>query len=179
LVFTNTQKCAIYLYFWDIPWFMLMWIVIISLLLIGLVLIIAELVFIPGTTVVGLLGLVFTIVGIVISYSHFGSDIGFYVLLVTLATSLAALFYSFRSGAWAKFSLKSSSDSKVNEGIMNAIHIGDEGVTVSTLRPIGKAEFNSKTFEVKTSGNYINSGEKVKITHIESHQIVVEPLNSL
>ena len=157
---------------------MLMWIIIISLLLIGLALIIVELVFIPGTTVVGLLGLIFAIVGIVISYNHFGSDIGFYILLGTLATSLVALFYSFRSGAWKKFSLKSSMDSKVNEGIMDSLHVGDEGITVSTLRPIGKAEFNSKTFEVKTSGNYVERGEKVKITQIESHQIVVETLNS-
>jgi membrane-bound ClpP family serine protease len=157
---------------------MLMWIIVISLLLIGLTLIIVELVFIPGTTVVGLLGLIFAIVGIVISYSHFGNDIGFYILLATLASTLAALFYSFRSGAWSKFSLKSSISSKVNEGIMASLQIGDEGITVSTLRPMGKAEFNSKTFEVKTSGNYIERGEKVRITQIESHQIVVEPIKS-
>jgi membrane-bound ClpP family serine protease len=157
---------------------MLMWIIVISLLLIGLTLIIVELVFIPGTTVVGLLGLIFAIVGIVISYSHFGNDIGFYILLATLASTLAALFYSFRSGAWSKFSLKSSINSKVNEGIMASLQIGDEGITVSTLRPMGKAEFNSKTFEVKTSGNYIERGEKVRITQIESHQIVVEPIKS-
>jgi len=155
---------------------MLMWIIVLSLLLIGLMLIIVELVFIPGTTVVGLLGLVFAIVGVVISYSHFGNDIGFYILLSTLAATLLALFYSFRSGAWSKFSLKSSINSKVNEGIMASVQIGDEGITVSTLRPMGKAEFNSKTFEVKTSGNYIERGEKVKITQIESHQIVVEPI---
>ena len=153
-----------------------MWIIVISLLLIGLTLIIVELVFVPGTTVVGLLGLIFAIVGIVISYSHFGDDIGFYILLATLAATLAALFYSFRSGAWSKFSLKSSINSKVNEGMMASLQIGDEGITVSTLRPIGKAEFKSKTFEVKTSGNYIERGEKVKITQIESHQIVVEPI---
>ena len=156
---------------------MLMWIIIISLLLIGLALIIVELVFIPGTTVVGLLGLIFSIVGIVISYNHFGNDVGFYMLLGTLGLTLATLFYSFRSGAWSKFSLKSSMDSKVNEGMMATVQIGDEGITLSTLRPIGKAEFNSKTYEVKTSGNYVDRGEKVKITQIESHQIVVEPIN--
>lgn len=157
---------------------MLMWIIILSLLLIGLALIIVELVFVPGTTVVGLLGLIFAIVGIVISYSHFGTDVGFYIMLAMLATTLGTLFYSFRSGAWSRFSLKSSIDSKVNEGIMAAVHVGDEGITISTLRPIGKAEFNSKTFEVKTSGNYVDRGAKVKITQIESHQIVVEPINS-
>ena len=156
---------------------MLMWIIILSLLLIGLALIIVELVFIPGTTVVGLLGLAFSIAGIVITYSHFGSTIGFYLLLGSLVTTLTAMFIAFRTGAWNRFAHKSSIDSKVNEGIMSAVNIGDEGVTLSTLRPMGKAEFNNKTFEVKTAGNYIDRGEKVKITHIESHQIVVEPIN--
>src|SRR5215216_445101 len=108
---------------------MLMWILIIALLSIGLLLVIVELVFIPGTTVVGLLGLIFTIIGIVISYNHLGKDVGFYVLMGTLVTALAALFYSFRSGAWKKFALKSSIDSKVNEGLTDNIQIGDEGRT--------------------------------------------------
>src|SRR5687768_11921605 len=95
-----------------------MWIIIIALLTIGIGLIIVELVFIPGTTVVGLLGLIFSIVGIVISYNYFGNDVGFYILIGTLVTTLIALFYSFRSGAWTRFSLKSSMDSKVNEGML-------------------------------------------------------------
>jgi membrane-bound ClpP family serine protease len=156
---------------------MIMWIVILSLLLIGLSLIIVELVFIPGTTIVGLLGLIFTIVGIVISYNYFGRDIGLYILTGTLVTSLVALFYSFRSGAWSRFSLKSSSDSKVNEGINDALQSGDEGITISALRPIGKAMFHEKTFEVKTSGNYLEQGQRVKIVQIQSSQIIVEPLN--
>lgn len=154
-----------------------MWIIILSLLLIGLSLIIVELVFIPGTTVVGLLGLIFTIVGIVISYNYFGKDIGFYILSGTLVTSLVALFYSFRSGAWTRFSLKSSIDSKVNEGMNDVLHAGDEGITMSALRPIGKALFHDKTFEVKTSGNYLEQGQRVKIVRVLSSQIIVEPLN--
>ena len=77
---------------------MFMWIIIISLLAIGLSLIIVELVFIPGTTVVGLLGLIFTIVGIVVSYRHFGDDIGFYILIGTGVYHVggAILKFSFR-----------------------------------------------------------------------------------
>lgn len=154
-----------------------MWIIILALLVIGLVLIIVELVFIPGTTLVGLLGLIFSTVGVVISYNHLGSEVGFYVLMATLAATVVAVAYSFRSGMWNKFSLKSSIDSKVNEGMLNELKVGDEGLTLSTLRPIGKAEFNQQTFEVKTLGNYIEHGQRVKIAQIHSHQIVVELLN--
>jgi membrane-bound ClpP family serine protease len=156
---------------------MLMWIIILALLVIGLGLVIVELVFIPGTTVVGLLGLIFTGTAVIISYNHFGSDVGFFVLMGTLVATLVALFYSFRTGAWTKFSLKSSNDGKVNEGLLSDLHIGDEGVTVSTLRPIGKAEFRNRIFEVKTLGSYIEQGQPVKITQIYSNQIVVEPIN--
>ena len=156
---------------------MLMWIIILSLLLIGLALIIVELIFIPGTTVVGLLGLIFAITGIVISYSHFGNDIGFYILLGTIAATAAAIVYSFRSGAWSRFSLKSSIDGKVNEGMMQNFQIGDEGVTISTLRPFGKATFKDKTMEVKTSGDYVEQGQKVKIIHMDLNQITVQPIN--
>ncbi len=155
---------------------MLMWIIILSLLLIGLALIIVELIFIPGTTVVGLLGLIFTITGIAISYNHFGNDVGFYILLATIATTVGTVIYSFRSGAWSRFSLKSSNDGKVNEGMIQDFHVGDEGITISTLRPFGKATFNDKTMEVKTSGDYVEHGQKVKITHIELNQITVQPI---
>lgn len=156
---------------------MLMWILIFALLAIGLFLIIAELIFIPGTTIVGLLGFAFAAVGIVISYRHYGSNIGLYILLGMSATTLLTLVYSFRSNAWSKFSLKTSSDSKVNEGLMTSLIIGEEGKTISTLRPIGKAEFQNRQFEVKTTGDYLETGKRIRIIQIKSHQITVEPIN--
>jgi membrane-bound ClpP family serine protease len=155
---------------------MFMWVIIISLLAIGLGLIIVELVFIPGTTVVGLLGVIFTIVGIVVSYRHFGNDVGFYILVGTGVSTLLALFFSFRSGAWNRFSLKSSIDSKVNQDMLKVLNIGDEGTTRSALRPSGTAEFANQNYEVRTTGSFVDSGIRVKIVQIMSNQIIVEPL---
>lgn len=151
-----------------------MWIIIISLIIIGLVLFVVEVIFIPGTTVVGILGLVFMAVGVVVSYRHFGSDIGLYVLVGSAIGTLAALIYSFRSGAWERYSLKDSISSKVNEGLTDKLAVGDEGITVSTLRPSGKAEFKNELFEVRTSGHYIQPATRVRIISIEGMQIVVE-----
>src|SRR5688572_19490484 len=153
-----------------------MWLVISALILAGLLLIIVEIVFIPGTTVVGLLGLIFTIVGIVFSYSHFGTEIGFYVLLGTTLTTAGTLFLSFRKGAWKKFSHQSAIDSKVNEGMADHLAAGVEGVSISALRPMGSAEFNGKIFEVKTNGEFVDNGVKLKIIKIRSNDILVEPI---
>jgi membrane-bound ClpP family serine protease len=157
---------------------MLMWIVIISLLLIGLILLIVEVVFIPGTTVVGLLGVAFSIIGVVAGYNQFGQTVGFYLLMSTLVITAIALFFSFRSGMWQMFSLQSTITSKVNEGKHASLTVGDTGITTSTLKPSGKAEFKNEVFEVRSTGNYVEPQTKVKIVSIDIQQIIVEPTNS-
>ncbi len=158
---------------------MVMWIIIISLITIGLVLLVVEVIFIPGTTVVGILGVIFMAVGVVISYRHFGNDVGLYVLLGAGTSTVAAVIYSFRSGAWDKFSLKDAINSRVNEGLTDQLSVGDEGTTVSTLRPFGKAEFKNELFEVRTTGHYLKPGTRVRIVSIDGLQILVEEIQQV
>jgi membrane-bound ClpP family serine protease len=153
-----------------------MWLIIAALIVAGIVLIIAEVVFIPGTTVVGLLGAIFMIAGVVFAYKQYGNDTGFYVLLGTGFATGAALYLSFRSGAWNKLSNKSAIKSKVNEGLTSHLAEGEEGITVSALRPIGTADFHGKIFEVKTNGEYVSNAIKIKIVKIRVNDILVEPI---
>lgn len=154
-----------------------MWILILALLLIGLALIVVEVVFVPGTTIVGILGVIFLGAAIMSSYRNYGSETGFYILVGTSAVTALTLFLSFRSEAWLRFANKSSIDSRVNEGITAALALGDEGTAVSTLKPMGKAQFKDREFEVKTLGDYVDVGTKVKIVHLQANQIIVKPVN--
>lgn len=151
--------------------------VVIALIAVGMVLLVVEVIFIPGTTVVGILGLVFIIVGVAFSYGEFGSEIGNYTLGASATGFAVALYLSFRKGAWKRFSLKTSIESKVNEGMTLALKPGNEGVAVSALRPMGTAEFDGKIFEVKTNGDYLAAGSKVKVVQIQSNDILVEPIS--
>jgi membrane-bound ClpP family serine protease len=65
----------------------------------------------------------------------------------------------------------------VNEGSLNTLVVGLEGKTTSALRPIGKALLGEKEYEVKTAGDYLDSGSAVRIVKIISNQIIVEPIN--
>ena len=156
---------------------MIEWITVISLIVFGLALIVAEIIFVPGTTLVGVLGFAFLIVGVGLSFRYFGGEVGWITLGVSSVASGAILYYSFSANVWGKFSLQSSSDSKVNEGELDELKIGTEGQTISALRPIGKAELNNKTFEVKTLGEYLDSGKRIRVIKILSNQIFVEPIN--
>jgi len=156
---------------------MVEWLAVILLIFFGLGFIIAEIIFVPGTTLLGLFGLIFTIIGIIISYITFGAGVGTIVLIVSVLVGVGALVYSLKSGVWEKFALKGSINSKVNEGEKEDLQVGEEGITISSLRPIGKGEFKEKVYEVTTLGNYLTTGTNIRIVSIKNNKIIVEPIS--
>ena len=155
---------------------MVEWFIVLSLVVFGLALVVAEIVFVPGTTFVGIVGFVFMVLGTALSFRYFGSGIGWATTGGTAVVSGLTLYFAFKANVWGHFSLKSTSTSKVNDEILSSVAIGEEGITVSALRPSGKAELDHKTYEVRTMGNYVETGIRIRVKQIESHQIIVEPL---
>lgn len=153
------------------------WIIVIFLILFGLSLIVAEVIFVPGTTLVGILGFVLTGAGVYMGFTTFGESTGMWLLGLSLVAGLAALFYGLRSNAWTRFSLNSTSESRFNDEFVHQLGVGTIGKTISELRPQGKAEFNEQVYEVRSFGQYLESGTEVRIAKIESHIIFVEPLS--
>jgi len=152
------------------------WVSVLLLILCGIVLIIIELIFVPGTTVLGILGLVAMVGGIAMSFITFGAETGGWILAGSIIFSIVVLVYSLRSGTWQRFALKSSIDSKVNENEKSALNIGMEGKSVSDLRPIGTAEFLDKLYEVQTNGTYLEAGTRVAITNLVDNKIIVKSI---
>lgn len=152
------------------------WLVVAALILFGLLMVIAEIIFVPGTTLVGIIGAGFMIAGVVSSFSYFGEQGGWMTLGATVVTSVFILYYAFKSNVWGKFSLKTSISSKVNEGEMVGMAVGLEGVTISALRPSGKAEINDKAYEVKTNGSFVEVGTRIRVLKVNTNQIIVEPI---
>lgn len=153
-----------------------MWTIIFSLIFLGLVLVVIEVVFVPGTTVVGIIGVIFAGAGVIICYRHYGNEAGLYLLIGTSAVAAIALYLSFRSKAWTRFANKSAINSKVNEGKTLALRVGQEGIALSTLKPAGKAQFEDGEFEVRTLGDFVDAQTKVTIVSIQANQIIVKPL---
>ncbi|MBO3700787.1 NfeD family protein [Roseivirga sp. E12] len=154
------------------------WLAIILLTLVGLVLIYLELIFVPGTTILGLLGLALTGIGIYMAYERHGVTSGSIVLVASLLVTVIALVWSFRSNSWSKFSLKEQIRSKVNEHYTVDLRINMKGLAVSDLKPIGKAEFNNKAYEVTSHGHLIESGTEVEIIRLSGNKIIVESINT-
>lgn len=152
------------------------WITVIGLITIGVILIVVEIIFIPGTTVVGIGGFLFAIVGVFFGYKYFGNTTGNIILVSATVVTVVVTILSFRSNSWDRFSLKEQNTGKFNDDFKMALTIGTEGLTISSLKPVGKAIFNDQIMEVKSNGNFITENQKVKVIKTESNKIIVEPI---
>ena len=150
------------------------WVIIIFLLVLGLAFLVAEVIFVPGTTIVGIVGLIAMIYGIYHSYSTFGDTVGHWVLLGSGIAGVAAVVLSLRSKAWEKFSLNKRHLSRVNEDVPVTFKKGDRGEAISSLRPMGTAEFNGVQVEVTSTGGHISRGEKLEVVKVTDRKVYVE-----
>ena len=52
--------------------------------------------------------------------------------------------------------------------------VGDEGVAITRLNPIGNARFGEDLYEVRSRGEYLAEHSRLKIINIERDKITVE-----
>lgn len=150
------------------------WFIIISLILGGIILLLLEVLVIPGTTVVGLAGAGLIGTGIFFTFADYGVLIGSLVLFATLVVSIVSVVMALRSKTWKRAALNAEIDGKVNVINAELIHVGDEGLTISRLNPVGKALFNGEYYEVVSKDNLIDPNTAVMVVKIEGNKIIVK-----
>ncbi|MBW3466314.1 NfeD family protein [Arthrospiribacter ruber] len=150
------------------------WFILISLILVGVILVLTEIIFVPGTTLIGILGLLFSVAGIYYGFLAFGNELGWWILATTFTVNFALLFYGFHSGVWTKFALKDAITSRSFDDRLLGLEKGQEGKAVSDIKPIGKAEFGDLIYEVKSDSGFIRVGSTVFITKLEDNKIIVK-----
>ena len=151
-----------------------MWTVIVILILVGLLLMILEIIVIPGSGVVGIIGMASMIAGIWLAYTKQGVEAGHITLGITLAVNVIGLAFALRSKTWKKAMLKTVNSGKVNEIETEDIKIGQIGKTISRCAPMGKAQFNNTYYEVSTLSEFIDQGKEIEIIKISGNKIFVK-----
>jgi membrane-bound serine protease (ClpP class) len=174
------------------------WIVVFVL---GLALIAIELFVYPGTIALGIIGAALTIAAVIMAmvdlYPHPGRGFGLPSLPNPRALQLPLLqmviaMMGTALGAWMvsrylpKTSLYRSIVSMSASGVQSearqeeqrSIHLGQEGVALSTLRPGGKAQFGEEILDVMSQGDMVSKGTPVRIIGYSGTEAVVEVINS-
>ncbi|MBT9392983.1 hypothetical protein KLP40_07400 [Hymenobacter sp. NST-14] len=150
------------------------WLTIALLLFFGLAFLVAEVIFIPGTTVVGLVGFALLAAGIWFSYRDLGATTG-HVLLSASAVFIGALVYlGLRPRNLDKVALTQQNHGHVLDVRHADVLPGTVGRTLSALRPAGTVLFEEERREVTTRGEFVAAGADVRVIGIEHNRIVVQ-----
>lgn len=148
-------------------------ILIVGVILIGILLILLEILILPGM-IAGIIGALLVFFGIYQSYAEYGSATGNITLATTVVVTLVAIYYSFKSGAWNRFGLKNTIEGKVNDVTALSFNIGDEGSTLSALRPSGTILINGVKVEAQSQGDMIDAGTKVIVSKVLPNKLIVK-----
>lgn len=151
------------------------WVSVIALISVGVLLVVLEVIFVPGTTVVGIVGALLAVWGIYLGFKYFDTQTGTIITAVTIIIFAGAIAWSFKSKTWEKFALKSELTARANDIAAQKLRIGEKGKTVSALRPSGNAIFEKGIFEVHTNGNFLDADTLVEVIKIEQYKIFVAP----
>ncbi len=149
---------------------------IILLIVLGIFLFLVEFLLVPGVTIAGIAGFILLVGGIWVAYDSLGPPVAHYVLAGTLVLSFVTIYFSLRSRTWKKLMLDSSVEGKVSSYTEDKVHIGDEGLAVTRLNPMGKVMINDEFLEAKSNGPYIEQQKKIRVINIKDFSVIVEPI---
>jgi membrane-bound ClpP family serine protease len=144
----------------------------------GMALITIEL-FIPGIGIFGGLGAICLVLAIVFQANTFLQGLILFLIIAAIVAVLALIVArSFRKGRLYRSSLVLKNEAKREEGYVsnddNSSLVGKSGVSLSILRPSGRANIDGMHVDVVTDGEFVDAGEKVVVVASVGRRIVVK-----
>ena len=150
-------------------------IAILLLILLGIFLFLVEFLLVPGVTVAGIAGFILLVGAVYMGYNSLGTPEGHYILAGAVFLSVVIIAYSLRSRTWKRLMLDSTISGKVSKYEEEKVKVGDEGVAVTRLNPMGKVLINGEYLEAKSIGPYIEQKKKIKVVNIKDFSVTVKP----
>lgn len=147
-------------------------IIVIAFCLLGLILIVSD--FFLISSVIAVTGMFFMLYGIHCAFIYLGLKYGLFVFGLSILVIVIFIIYIIRSNFLDKIALKSKIESSVIVENISDISVGDEGLTVSRLNPIGKVEVNNLIIEGKSLSKFIDEDTKIVVVKVTPVQLIVK-----
>ncbi|MDR1454385.1 MAG: NfeD family protein [Tannerella sp.] len=140
---------------------------------IAVFLLLLEIFLLPGVTVAGVGGGLFALAGIIYAYSI--APVAGHVTLGSSVVVFGGLFcWLLRAKSFQRVALKTNIDATLTSTRDIGLQVGDRGVTLSRLAPIGKARFGQTIVEAKAQENLIDEQTPVIIVRIDGNNVTVQ-----
>ncbi len=153
-----------------------MWWIIVSLILAGILFLLAEMLLVPGVGVAGIVGILSLAASCWYTFDKAGSKAGIVVTLINVVLVLIMLVIALREKTWKKFELGTEINSKVNNEV-SQVKVGDRGVAMTRLAPMGTAKFDKVSCEVKSFDNsMVAASTEIEVVLVEDNKVIVKTI---
>lgn len=149
----------------------------IGLILVGLALVAVEITLVPGTNVIGVMGVIGAATGVVVAFVEGGMVGGVGALIGTILAGAALGYLLYESGAWNRFvltdSIRRDAEADQAEEVSRTSLIGRTGIAATPLRPEGVVDLGGERVEARTEGAFVAAGSAVRVVAIDRQRAVV------
>ncbi|MGV3659692.1 MAG: NfeD family protein [Prosthecobacter sp.] len=155
------------------------------LTLFGILLMMLE-TFVPGW-IAGIIGALFILIGaglFIVAEDFLGWSLGMRVLMATcvllLAGAVLGVWLKFFAGRFFRrvFTLEATSGAGVAGG-QAFTPVGQQGVALTALRPLGRAEIGGRSYDVRCHLGQAEAGARVEVIAAEPGNLLVRALPAL
>lgn len=153
--------------------------VVITLLILGVIFLLIELFLIPGISIAGIAGFISVVAAVIFAYVNLGTTAGHITLIASIIVSALGVWLFIRFRTLDRMALKTDIDGKIEPLKDTDIKVGDLGVTVSRLAPMGTVKINDHIIEAKTNSDFIDQNVEIVVLEVFSTNVLVAlPENS-
>lgn len=150
-------------------------IVVIGLIALGIIFMLIEIFLLPGVSIAGIAGALFIIGGIVYAYMFMGNTAGNITLAGSALLLGGAFVWLVKSNSLRRIALETNIEESVDVSHLKEIEVGDVGVALSRLNPIGQVLVNDVEVEGKSyDGEFIDEETEVEVVKVKSYNILVK-----
>ncbi len=149
---------------------------IILLAIVGVALLLVELFLLPGFGVAGITSIACLAGSVYASYFYLGALAGHITLAAVLVLCVIAVWVFLQRRTLDKMALKTDITSKVDLLQSTHIKVGDTGICISRLAPMGKVRIGETEIEAKSQDVFIDDATPIEIIAIDGNKVIVRPL---
>jgi len=148
-----------------------------AVILLGILFMLVEIFLLPGISIAGIAGAIFLVGGIVYAYLFLGSTAGNITLAASALAMGSTFFWLLKSKSLRRISLETNIEGKVDNSNLQQMAVGDRGIALSRLNPIGKVMVNDVEAEGKSfDGEFIEEETAIENVRIETYHVLVKRL---
>ncbi len=152
---------------------------IILLMLLGMFLLLVELILLPGISLAAIGAAISYVIAVYKAYALYGTAGLVVGSVAVLLSVVVTLIFCVKTKAWNKLTLKDNIESKSQQSPQEEnVTVGDEGITVTRLAPMGKVMINGKIFEAKSLDSYVDPKTKIRVMGFENFSVIVERIDN-